>query len=303
LITDPENPVPAEGCVVCDGCDPETADLTPVLDAHRCYYVKDTTDSGTIYWLQKKNDLSPPIEWHMAEIPHTSSTLEVTGVDVGDLLGGENAIRARQVRVEFNLLQHMGDDLKAFPMEVVPGTHGKNEVHGTSAFQTLNNLGAVDGDVDVDLLDLVPSVDVLRGTTPATGERLLSEVPEGVPIDLDALVFTQCGMLAIYQLDDDGNALPPAVLDPINLPTEVTVSGRITYGYVWNVDGLTSGRYRLKFYIDEGDCNAAITSGTQYVNEGANPMTLFCADGCDAEDVIDGVYNGGAYIDITLDRS
>jgi hypothetical protein len=69
------------------------------------------------------------------------------------------------------------------------------------------------------------------------------------------------------------------MLGPLDLPTEIIVSGRITYGYVWNRQGEPAGDYRITFSIrSDEDCNAAITADTMMVNEKANPTYLFYAD-------------------------
>ena len=64
-------------------------------------------DYCKVWWLQKRTQNF----WKTLSISHDTSTpLVVSAVDVGDLLESSPSIQARQIRVEFNLLQSVSED-------------------------------------------------------------------------------------------------------------------------------------------------------------------------------------------------
>ncbi|NMQ18345.1 hypothetical protein E4P82_03505 [Candidatus Competibacter phosphatis] len=91
---------------------------TPVPSEYVCYYGRQVvvvSETGEIkfvgvpkvWWLQKRTENF----WKTLSVGHDASTpLVVSAVDVGDLLESSPSIQARQIRVEFNLLQSVSED-------------------------------------------------------------------------------------------------------------------------------------------------------------------------------------------------
>ncbi len=102
---------PATECIGEDGVDAGTAVDPSIL----CYFgrkVVVTSETGAIsfegdpkvWWLQQR----PANFWKALSVGHDASTpLVVSAVDVGDLLESSPSVATRQIRVEFNLLQHV----------------------------------------------------------------------------------------------------------------------------------------------------------------------------------------------------
>jgi hypothetical protein len=125
-------------------CAQETNTTVPVPAATLCYYGRATrvnsetqvlefipnpeTPAGAycdgstnedcrVWWLQKR----APNFWKTLTVGHDITTpLAVSAVDIGDLLESSPSIATRQIRVEFNLLQHVAWDDPEFGTYVVP---------------------------------------------------------------------------------------------------------------------------------------------------------------------------------------
>lgn len=256
-----------------------------------CYYDPDT---DTISWLQKQSGTFWQAEV-ITPLLGENEVMIVDAIDTGDLLESGGVKSNKQIRIEFTLLQEVDDTLMAFPMQgPLLGTSGVGEVHGTSAFNTLNIDGSQPNGFDN--LDLVPAEDVLSSADGLT--------------TLNALVYSECARLSIQSPPQNSDAVfdytsgswntgGSMALAPINMTTEITVSGRITYGYVWNRAGLTPGWYRLNFYLDpQCDCRTLILANeTAIINAGEKYITQLIEP--DPEDDC----GGGAYIDIELGGS
>ena len=264
-----------------------------------CYYNQTT---GEISWLQKQSDT-----FWQAPILDVSDVDErglvyIDAVDTGDLLESGGAKANKQIRIEFTLLKNvLSSDydslnvsfpLVAFPMQgPLLGTSGVGEVHGTSAFQGLNANGI--NATGYDGLELVDASSVLSA--------LDSELNV---LELNALVYTECARLSIqptstalgeFNFTTGSWGTGGLTLGPISMSTEITVSGKITYGYVWNRATVTPGSYRLSFYLDPTcGCKTLITSETEIINRGETYVT----DWIDPDD--EDTCGGGVYIDIEL---
>lgn len=102
---------------------------TPVPSDYLCYYGRQVmviSETGEIqfvgapkvWWLQKRTQNF----WKTLSVGHDTSTpLVVSAVDVGDLLESSPSIQARQIRVEFNLLQSVPADDPELGQYVVTG--------------------------------------------------------------------------------------------------------------------------------------------------------------------------------------
>jgi uncharacterized membrane protein YgcG len=226
----------------------------------------------------------------------------IDAIDTGDLLESGGVKSNKQLRIEFTLLQEVIEDeddpLMAFPMQgPLLGTSGVREVHGTSAFNLLNDNGE--------------NADGYNNLTLVTAKSVLSNTAaDGTTTTLNALVYTECARLSIEPTSSVGTIFnytsgswgsAPSTLAPMRMTTEVTVSGRITYGYVWNRAGLAPGWYRLNFYLDPAcnDCATLIDpNSTAIINPGRSYFTeLIAPENPEAN------CGGGVYIDIQLGGS
>lgn len=129
------------------------------------------------------------------------------------------------------------------------GTEGITEIHGTSAFQNVN--GACDSDICLvaDPLNTIPWVD-----------------PSGtyLPEDMQAIVYSDCakyiiqkglddnclGPNAFFDVADEEWNLDRGVLLKTDVGGEITVSGKMTYGYNWDTKSVSAGWYRITFLLD-----------------------------------------------------
>ncbi|MCP5452014.1 MAG: hypothetical protein H6972_15970 [Gammaproteobacteria bacterium] len=161
---------PTTQCIGEDGVTPAG---TPVPPEYVCYYgrkvivISETgeitfepsgylcdgqvDDYCKVWWLQKRTQNF----WRTLSVGHDTSTpLVVSAVDVGDLLESSPSIQARQIRVEFNLLQSVPADdpelgkyvvtnwTNAIPTPcIVPTTAGES----LGCFAALGMSGAVPG--------------------------------------------------------------------------------------------------------------------------------------------------------------
>ena len=329
---------PATECIGEDGVTPGT----PVPPEHLCYYGRKVivvSETGAIefvgaecpsadckvWWLQKRTENF----WKTLSVGHDVSTpLVVSAVDVGDLLESSPSIQARQIRVEFNLLQNVdptdtelggfvGLDkcvmpemnapsvgcFAAFGMSgAVPGTEQSgNEMQG-------NDFGPGAGDWPGTGILLDPAT--VRLTTPDIG-------------GIEALVYSRCARLVIQKIAGDptwdetiGQWAGAGVGAPlVNIAAysttnpwsvEITSGGSIVYGYNWNAKSASTGTYRLTFVLDGNDdegpvCPTQLATkfepgDTMLVNVGENnPSNIIYAGDSDLGDE-----GGLAYIDLRL---
>ena len=322
----------------------------PVPPNFLCYYGPHVTvesETGIIipdgpdkvWWLQKRTQNF----WKALTVGNNTGTpLVVSAVDVGDLLESTPSLATRQIRVEFNLLQNVpstGSPLS--PYLVADWTDGipmpctvPKEVGQTSigCFAALGMSGAVPGTEqsgnEMQGTDFGPGPDasLLTGTQvliDPTSVRLAT-TPEGTPIPIHALVYSQCARLVIQKIGGTptwdkttGQWAGEGVGTPlVNVATysttspwsvEITSGGSIVYGYNWNAKSAATGTYRLTFVLDGNDaegpqCSTQLATmfgplgGTQLVNVGENFAPSIIAKGDSAL----GDEGGVVYIDIPL---
>jgi hypothetical protein len=274
----------------------------PVPADYVCYYGRHVTvvsETGDIvfdgdpkvWWLQKRTQNF----WKTLSVGHEVTTpLVVSAVDVGDLLESSPSIQARQIRVEFNMLQNVPatdpelgqyvvtDWTAAVPSPcVVPAAAGQS----LGCFAALGMSGAVPGTEqsgnEIQGTDFGPGGAV---TYPGTQTLLdpttiRAAVPaDGSPaIPINALVYSNCARLVIQKIagapvwdETIGQWSGPGVGAPlVNIAaytgawtTEITSSGSIVYGYNWNAKTAATGLYRLTMVLDGNDAEGPVCSST-----------------------------------------
>ena len=307
---------PATQCLGEDGVMPGQ----PVPPEYVCYYGRHVTvvsETGSIeldgdpmvWWLQKRTQNF----WKSLSVGHDVSTpLAVSAVDVGDLLESSPSIQTRQIRVEFNMLQHVTADdpelgqfvvtdwAAAVPFPcLVPNAPGDS----LDCFAALGMSGAVPG-TEQSGNELQGSDFGPGGTRPNPGTQMLldpSTIREATPADgspaipVNALVYSSCARLVIQKIPDhtspawdrsSGLWSGPGVGVPlVNLAaytgawsTEITSGGSIVYGYNWNAKTAATGIYRLTMVLDGNDSEGPVCN-TQLATEFAFGVTKLVNQG------------------------
>jgi len=276
----------------------------PVPAEYLCYYGRHVTvvsETGDIlfdgepcpsadcmvWWLQKR----VPNFWKTLSIGHDVSTpLVVSAIDVGDLLESSPAIQARQIRVEFNLLQSVAADDPELGKYVVsewntgvqaPCAVPQAAGESLGCFAALAMSGAVPGTEQ--------SGNEMQGTEfgpgpdpgPLSGSLTLRDpvsmrgatTPGGEAIPIHALVYSNCARLVIQKIaagaswdESIGQWAGPSVGAPLvniaaydgSWSTEITSGGSIVYGYNWNAKTASTGTYRLTMVLDGNDAEGPI---------------------------------------------
>ena len=277
----------------------------PVPPEYVCYYGRHVTvvsETGDIvfdgdpkvWWLQKRTQNF----WKTLSVGHDVTTpLAVSAVDVGDLLESSPSIQARQIRVEFNMLQNVpADDSElgeyvvtdwtaAVPSPcVVPTAAGES----LGCFAALGMSGAVPGTEqsgnEMQGADFGPGPDpgLLTGTQTLldpTTIRAAAPADGSDPIPINALVYSNCARLVIQKIPDSvspfwdqttglwsgagvGAPLVNVATYTGAWTTEITSSGSIVYGYNWNAKTAATGLYRLTMVLDGNDAEGPVCSST-----------------------------------------
>jgi hypothetical protein len=332
---------PVADCIGEEGVTPGT----PVPPDYLCYYGRHVTvvsETGEIrfdgdpcpsvdckvWWLQKRTQNF----WKTLSVGHDVSTpLVVSAVDIGDLLESSPSIQARQIRVEFNLLQNVPEDDTELGGYVVtdwtnpvpspcadPTTTGQS----VGCFAAFGMSGAVPGTEqsgnEMQGNDFGPGAGTYPGTQtlldPATVRQTTPDVG-----GIEALVYSRCARLLIQKIgvnptwnpnlgqwNDAGAPLVNIAAYTNAWSTEITSGGSIVYGYNWNAKTASTGTYRLTFVLDGNDTQGPVCStqlatkfersGTTLVNVGENnPGNIVYAGESGLGDE-----GGLAYIDLTL---
>jgi len=329
-ITDPPSQCVGEAGVVAGG----TVDPTIM-----CYYGRKVTvvsETGEIvfegplkvWWLQKR----APNFWKALTVGHDTSTpLVVSAVDIGDLLESSPSIASRQIRTEFNLLQHVDPTTDAeLGGYVVPAWTGgipspcvvPTAANSVGCFAALAMSGAVPGTEqsgnEIQGTDFGPGTGIWPGTRTLldpTTVRMTTPDLGGI----HAVVYSRCARLIIQRVTGvptwnpdlgqwDGAAAPvvnvAAYKNQYN--AEINSGGSIVYGYNWNAKTASTGTYRLTFVLDGNDAQGPVCTtplatrfergGSTIVNVGeSNPGQIVYAGESGLGDE-----GGLAYVDLTL---
>lgn len=283
---------------------------TPVPADKVCYYGRHITvvsETGEIvfdgdpcpsvdckvWWLQKRTQNF----WKTLSVAHNTdqTPLVVSAVDVGDLLESSPSIQARQIRVEFNLLQNVSSADPEFGQYVV--TDWTNPVpapcvlptaagNSLGCFAALGMSGAVPGteqsgnEMQGTDFGPGPSAGLLTGTQtlldPTTVKKAVT-ADGSTLLPIHALVYSNCARLLIQKIAPGatwnaatGQWTGAGVGAPlVNIATytgawttEITSGGSIVYGYNWNAKTASTGTYRLTMVLDGNDDEGPQCSGT-----------------------------------------
>jgi hypothetical protein len=277
----------------------------PVPPEYVCYYggkVTVISETGEIvidpdqkvWWLQKRTQNF----WKTLSVGHDVNTpLVVSAVDVGDLLESSPSIQARQIRVEFNMLQNVPADDEELGQYVVtnwaapvPSPCAVPTATGESlgCFAALGMSGAVPGTEQSG--NETQGADFGPGPGPGllTGTQTLLDpttIRAAVPADgseaipINALVYSNCARLVIQKIPDSvspawdqttgvwsGASVGAPLVNVATYTgawtTEITSSGSIVYGYNWNAKTAPTGLYRLTMVLDGNDAEGPVCGST-----------------------------------------
>jgi hypothetical protein len=257
-------------------------------------------------------------------------------VDIGDLLESSPSIAARQIRVEFNLLQSVAASDPEFGQFVVPAWDSPvplpcvvPDVPGESigCFAAFAMSGAVPGTEqsgnEMQGNDFGPGTGTNPGTVTLLDPTTVRLANDGA-IPIHALVYSKCARLLIQQITgipswnpatgtwDGGNApVVNTAAYAANTPwtVETTSGGSIVYGYNWNAQTAVVGTYRLTFVLDGNDTDGPQCStqlGTMFddtVTQLVNAGEVGRSEGIipSRSPALNGGDEGGiAWIDLTL---
>lgn len=267
-----------------------------VPDDILCYY-----DGTKVWWLQERAQnrwqAYAPGDPNPAAAGGTA--VDVSAVDVGDLLESSGTIKAKQIRTEFTLLMDATSDPDFASGVLLPfdPTLPTNEGDGTfNTFQAFGMSGAVPG-TDQSINEVQgtdfgpgPAGSLLGGTRAMVDPTLVKLTTEGIPVH--ATVYSRCARLVIQKITDVdnlawssdvddgtgrggywvGGALAPVVNIAAwdgSYSAETNASGTLIYGYNWNTKLIPqdekSGDYRLTFVLEggpstSGKCGVALNT-------------------------------------------
>jgi hypothetical protein len=250
---------------------------TPVPPDILCFYA-----DQKIWWLQERAEN----RWqaYAADDPNpydplgeTGTRVDVSAVDVGDLLESSGTIKAKQIRTEFSLLMDATSDIDFAGDVLDPFTPTLT----ANTFQAFAMSGAVPGTGqsinEIQGTDFGPGPfgTLLGGTGEMADPTTVILTTEGIPVH--ATVYSRCARLVIQKivdadnlswnsdLDDGsgyggywyGGALEPVVNVAAwddSYSAEITASGRMLYGYNWNTMDIPQeekfGTYRITFVLE-----------------------------------------------------
>ena len=327
LVPEPPDPIEFKYAPVSIADAPtECVTIAPVLDSSTCFW-DDMSPDGVasddeIFYLQKR-----PEHYWQAFTGVATDHLNVSHMNVGDLLESSINIKATVIRTEFFLSLDARDTefascvpssadydvntCQAFPMsEPVPGTEQSiNEIKGTNVFAGWDQA--------------TPFHEAGRQMSYPKDVYQIRENPEDELLEVHAMVISVCSRLIIQKLLDLGdpvwdiqndrwaNALPPQV--DINAwsgtyKPEINASGWLIWGYNWNTKLIPknskSGTWRLTYLLDSTcggrTLNTFFTDDTKLVNVGDRNIPEIITQG-DFETMGDEHGHGGAvYIDVEL---
>jgi hypothetical protein len=268
-------------------CTTGVPDGSAVPENILCYY------DGKVWWLQQR--AANKWQAYPPEDPDPSTPVDVSAVDVGDLLESSRSIKAKQIRTEFTLLMDATSD-PDFAGGVLDPFDSDLDAN-PNTFQAFGMSGAVPG-TDQSINEIqgtdygpVAAPGQLGGTRAMVDPTTVKLTDEGIPVH--ATVYSRCARLVIQKITDfdnlawssdvdDGNgrggywvggALPPVVNVAAwdgSYSAEINASGTLIYGYNWNTKLIDqaekSGDYRLTFVLEGGPTGDPATSGRCAVN-------------------------------------
>jgi len=304
-ITDPVTECVGEAGVISGVVDPTIP----------CYYGRHVTVSSEtgaisfdgdtqVWWLQKR----PLNFWKALSVGHSLADtvftdgfegtppvvlltkLAVSAVDVGDLLESSPSIQARQIRTEFNLLQHVESTDPEFGQFVamswnaplpLPCTIPTNPGESVGCFAAFPMSGPVPGTQqsgsEIQGADFGPGAGPYPGTQtlidPATVRP--ATTIDSIAIPIQAIVYSRCARLVIQKITGtpiwdpstgqwDGAGVGAPVVNVAaydeGYSAEINSGGGVVYGYNWNAKTAATGTYRLSFVLDGNDDQGPVCS-------------------------------------------
>ncbi len=170
-------------------------------------------------------------------------------IDWGDALEATDA-NSKMQRVEVSLYSDLAEPMNGYAMCKTNTETGPGEMWGA----------ITSGDVPTEFTD----AQVYTAGGRLTIQRIVpdrtyawnSSLHQWTGSGADDPVFNA----AVHERTSDG---------PGTFGVEVTISGKITYGYVWRTDGLPLGEYRLTFSLDGPEADFPVGSGTDFTADTA----------------------------------
>lgn len=202
-----------------------------VATASTCIATDATYPDETSYNQQQETNL-----WQ-AENAYVAGT-KVTTVDWGDALESTD-LNPQKQRVEVSLYSKLVEPMTGYAMCKTNNVTGVGEMWGAVAGS---------GDDQSTSLTTLEFTDAQVYTAGArlTIQRIVPDLAAGYTWDATAHTWVGCGAdapvvnQAVYEATDG----------PDSFGVEVTVGGKITYGYVLSTGTLPKGEYRLTFSLD-----------------------------------------------------
>lgn len=304
---------------------------TAVPDNVLCYYARQRDADGNfidgtlrVWWLQER----AANRWQVFNTgdpnPYNPSTLagtrvDVSAVDVGDLLESSPNVNTRNIRTEFTLLQNANSDTDFTPFIASAwGGACTLAAQPSNCFAAMNMSGAVPG-TDQSINEIQGS-DYGPGPAPGllTGTRAVVD-PTGKTGGYHATVYSRCARLVIQRhltgtpttWDINNGYWADAGAPVVNIAAytgaykaEINAGGNLIYGFNWNAKSAATGKYRITFVIDQSKCTAQLANtefdNTLLINVGAgNPSTLITGAAL-APPGSSQSYGGAVYVDVNL---
>jgi hypothetical protein len=301
---------------------------TPVPDNVLCYYGRQRDADGEfidgtlgVWWLQERAANRWQVFNTSDPTPYVPSTIsgtrvDVTAVDVGDLLESSPDVNTRNIRTEFTLLQNAALDSDFSPFIAFSGTCAL-AAQPSNCFAAMNMSGPVPG-TDQSINEIQGS-DYGPGPVPGTltGTQIVTDPT--LKTGYHATVYSRCARLVIQKhltgvpttWDINNGYWADAGAPVVNIAAytgaykaEINAGGNMIYGYNWNAKSVATGKYRLTFVIDQSKCTVASPNTefvtTQVINVGEQNESHLLTGTELAPIGSSQSYGGAVYVDVNL---
>lgn len=216
-----------------------------------------------------------------------ASRVDVDWIDWGDNLESKPWYVTSIVRVEVGLWKDLTDPMTAFTMAYLWG-QGPSEMWGTNA-TTYSSLAALVysrcARLTIQKLTKDAADPTFSATWNATAGKWEGDV--GSPLYNSGVWMTGTGRTGAYS-------------------AEINVSGKVVYGYNWNVrkTGSGAGTYRLTFSLDRTNppvsLNTYFTEGITQIMPSAEEETVVAAEAASGGVAVIDYANNLTYIDVKI---
>lgn len=167
-------------------------------------------------------------------------------IDWGDALEATDA-NSKMQRVEVSLYSNLAEPMNGYAMCKTNTVTGPGEMWGAI------NSGPVPTAFTDAMVYTAGGRLTIQRVVPDRAYAWNSTTHQWTGSGADDPVFNA----AVHERTSDG---------PGTFGVEVTISGKITYGYVWSTDGLPLGEYRLTFSLDGPHSDFTVGSGTSFTD-------------------------------------